>query len=122
MALHIEKGKEGERLAVRYLEKNSYIVEFCNWRYKSYEIDIVATKGGVVHFIEVKTRHSNTFGFPEEAVSKKKFESLKKCRRRVPEQVSFRKEYSVRHIIYYTIGRKRRIFFVGRRVLLILCA
>lgn len=77
MAIHIEKGKEGERLAVKYLERNNYTVEFCNWRYKNYEIDIVATKGGVIHFIEVKTRYNTTFGFPEDAVSKKKFESLK---------------------------------------------
>lgn len=79
MALHIERGKEGELLACGYLDKKGYKVEVCNWRSGHYEIDIIATKDGIVHFVEVKTRHSLQFGYPEEAVSKKKFNNLKKA-------------------------------------------
>ncbi|MBA4166381.1 MAG: YraN family protein [Chitinophagaceae bacterium] len=78
MALHITRGKEGEALALEFLRKKDFDILVCNWRHSHYEIDIIATKNGVVHFIEVKTRHSRKFGYPEEGVSKKKFANLKK--------------------------------------------
>ena len=76
MARHNLNGKQGERLAAKYLQQNGYVILNVNWRYSHYEIDIIATKGDVLHFIEVKTRHTNTFGHPEESVTKKKFKSL----------------------------------------------
>jgi len=78
MTEHLEKGKDGEKMACRYLEKRDFIVHCCNWRSGSYEIDIIATKNDVIHFIEVKTRYSLEFGYPEEAVTKRKFNYLKK--------------------------------------------
>ena len=77
MTTHITKGQHGETLAAAYLKKCGFEVEHCNWRAGHYEIDIIATKDGMLHFIEVKTRHSLEFGFPEEGVSKKKFKNLK---------------------------------------------
>lgn len=79
MALHNVKGKEGEFLASEYLIRKGYQVEICNWRSGYYEIDIIAVKDGIVHFVEVKTRHNLAFGYPEESVSKKKFGNLKKA-------------------------------------------
>src|SRR4051812_42182061 len=79
MALHNIRGGEGERLAANYVERNGFDILFTNWRYSYYETDIIASRCGVLHFIEVKTRHTDTFGYPEEAVTKKKFENLKKC-------------------------------------------
>ena len=38
---------------------------YCNWRFKHYEIDIIALKNEIIHFIEVKTRQTTTFGYPE---------------------------------------------------------
>jgi len=78
-ALHIERGKDGELLATRYLSQNGFTIELCNWRSGHHEIDIIATKCGIIHFIEVKTRHSITYGYPEESVSRKKFDNLKKA-------------------------------------------
>ena len=77
MSRHIQTGKEGEKLATEYLTRKGYDILFCNWRFSHYEIDIVALKEQTVHFIEVKTRRSLTFGHPEESVSRKKFQSLK---------------------------------------------
>lgn len=37
---------------------------------------MIATLGNTLHFIEVKTRRTKKFGFPEEDVSKKKLENL----------------------------------------------
>jgi putative endonuclease len=76
MALHNTLGKTGEDLAATYLSERGYQLLHRNWRYSHYEIDIIALKGNKLHFIEVKMRSSKQFGYPEEAVTKKKFQSL----------------------------------------------
>ena len=76
MASHNETGKKGELLAVNWLRQQGYDVLHMNWRHSHYEIDIVASKERTLHFIEVKTRNSLRFGYPEESVSRKKFGSL----------------------------------------------
>ncbi len=76
MASHIKLGKDGERMAVDYLVENGYSILHRNWRYSHYEIDIIATKREVLHIVEVKIRSSTIFGFPEDAVTKKKFRFL----------------------------------------------
>lgn len=70
-------GNKGEDLAVAYLEKMGYTILHRNWRHRFIEIDIIASKEKIVHFIEVKTRTGRAFGHPEEAVTKKKMEQLK---------------------------------------------
>jgi putative endonuclease len=75
--LHIKKGIDGEALASTFLRRKEFEILFNNWRSGHHEIDIIAMKDRVVHFIEVKTRHSVKFGYPEQAVSKKKFNNLK---------------------------------------------
>ncbi|ANI89568.1 hypothetical protein A9P82_09855 [Arachidicoccus ginsenosidimutans] len=70
-------GDKGENLATVYLEKLGYKILYRNWRFKFVEIDIIASKENVLHFIEVKTRTGAAFGRPEEAVTKKKMEQMK---------------------------------------------
>ena len=48
-------GELGEDIGCRWLEKNGYKVSDRNYTKKWGEIDIVAEKGGVTHFIEVKS-------------------------------------------------------------------
>ncbi|HWN89496.1 MAG TPA: YraN family protein [Chitinophagaceae bacterium] len=79
MAQHNEFGKEGEALALEFLRKNDFEILHRNWRYSRYEIDIVAKKQSLLHIIEVKSRHYFPGAFPEESVSKKKFNFLKKA-------------------------------------------
>jgi putative endonuclease len=76
MALHNQLGKQGEELAEKYLLQHGYEILHRNWRYSHYEIDIIAKKQDTIHFVEVKLRSSKTFGFPEEAVNRKKFKFL----------------------------------------------
>ena len=76
MALHIETGKYGESLAIRYLILKDFDIIECNWRHNHLEVDIIAVKNNIIHFIEIKTRHSISFGFPEESVTGKKFKNL----------------------------------------------
>jgi putative endonuclease len=73
---HIDTGKQGEHLAVQYLTEKAFAVIHTNWRHARYEIDIIASHKGVLHFIEVKTRRSGKFGFPEESVTDKKLQNL----------------------------------------------
>lgn len=76
MANHNNTGKRGEKLAQEYLQQKGFSILAANWRYSRYEIDIIASLNDVLHFVEVKTRHSNRYGYPEESVSKRKMESL----------------------------------------------
>ena len=63
-------------MAEQYLLQHGYQVLHRNWRHSHYEIDIIAIKQQVLHFVEVKLRSSKTFGLPEQFVIKKKFKSL----------------------------------------------
>lgn len=72
MAEHNKTGKAGEELAVKYLLENGYDIIERNWRFKRYEIDIVARKGIILSIVEVKTRTGDFFGEPEEGVTKAK--------------------------------------------------
>jgi putative endonuclease len=76
MALHNNFGKEGEELAEQYLLKHGYEILHRNWKHSYYEIDIIAIKNEVLHFVEVKIRSSKLYGLPEENVNKKKFQRL----------------------------------------------
>ena len=76
MAGHIKLGKAGEQMAEVYLVEKGYRILHRNWRHSHYEIDIIALKNEVLHFVEVKIRSSQKFGFPEDAVTKKKFTFL----------------------------------------------
>lgn len=76
MAKHITTGKQGEELARHYLAEKSYQILELNWRYRHWEVDIIASKSNVLHFVEIKTKHSNRLGFPEETVGVKKIKNL----------------------------------------------
>ena len=76
MARHNETGKNGELLASAWLKEHGYDILHVNWRHSHYEIDVIASRNEMLHFIEVKTRNSMAFGHPEESVSKKKFSSV----------------------------------------------
>lgn len=76
MAHHNQTGIEGEQLAVAYLKKNNYTLLHQNWKHSFWEVDIIAYKNNILHFIEVKTRRTKNFGLPEERVSKKKIQNL----------------------------------------------
>lgn len=71
MAIKGEKrrlGFFGERRAARFLKRNGYRIVERNFKCKAGEIDIIASKGETLAFIEVKTRTSDSFGAPNEAV------------------------------------------------------
>jgi putative endonuclease len=65
-------GKKGEDLALQYLLKKGYKLLKRNWRFRHKEVDIIAEDGRDLVFVEVKTRSSEWFGTPEDAVDERK--------------------------------------------------
>jgi len=68
----ITTGKEGEKIAAAYLEKNGYRIIEINFRCPIGEIDIVAKDKSDLVFVEVKTRKTIALGYPEQAVGIRK--------------------------------------------------
>lgn len=71
-----ETGRMGERAAAEFLRRAGYEICALNWRCGRYELDIVARKGGFVHFVEVKTRRADGLTPPEAAITPQKFRAL----------------------------------------------
>lgn len=69
MAQHNETGQQGEAEAVRYLQDKGYEIRTRNYRHQHAEIDLVAQKGKLLVFVEVKTRTNVSYGNPEEFVN-----------------------------------------------------
>lgn len=62
-------GAYGEDIACDYLVRKGYRVLERNFTCRAGEVDIIAMHGDIVVFVEVKTRRSEKFGLPSEAVS-----------------------------------------------------
>jgi putative endonuclease len=102
-------GRLGESRAREYLVARGWSIEARNYRFGRREVDIVARKGALIAFVEVKTRAGDGYGAPEEAVTRLK--------RREIEIVA--REYLCRHrlddvdvrfdVISVTVGRNARI-------------
>lgn len=72
-------GAQGEEAAVDFLKENGYKIITRNYKTKLGEIDIVAKDKDALAFIEVKTRYSDRFGLPYEAVSRTKQRQISKA-------------------------------------------
>jgi putative endonuclease len=71
-------GAYGERVAVRYLLDQGMVLLDRNWRCSVGEIDAVLREGDVLVFAEVKTRRSDRFGTPAEALVPTKVARLRR--------------------------------------------
>jgi putative endonuclease len=76
MAKHINTGKMGEQLGESFFTEAGYTILEKNWRHSHWEVDIIASKNKVLHFVEVKTRRTKKYGLPEEKVGNKKIQNL----------------------------------------------
>lgn len=65
-------GREGEAQAAALLEQRGFRILARNVRVGGVEIDLVAARGGLVAFVEVKARRGRSHGAPEEAVDPRK--------------------------------------------------
>ena len=75
---NISIGRNGEEIAVKYLEKQGYKILETNRRFSRYcEIDIIALDKNTLVFVEVKTRKTDFLGQPIEAITKTKYQHIK---------------------------------------------
>jgi len=71
-AEHLSLGAEGEARAAAFLRRRGYRIVARNVRAGGVEIDIIARRGALIAFIEVKTRSTLALGPPELAVDARK--------------------------------------------------
>jgi putative endonuclease len=84
-------GNDGEIAAATFLRGKGYCILHRNYRTPVGEADIIAEDKGITVFVEVKTRSSEAFGSPFEAVDRRKQEKLKRI------------------ALYYLKGRKEEL-------------
>ena len=71
-------GRAGERAAADYLRGRGFSVVDRNWTCRAGELDLVARRGNLVVFCEVKTRSTDAFGPPAAAVGWAKQKKLRR--------------------------------------------
>ena len=79
MASHNKLGRQGENIAKDFLKHRGFIIIAMNWRHLHYEIDVVARQQNILVFVEVKTRSTFKFGFPDESIDHKKETRLREA-------------------------------------------
>jgi putative endonuclease len=76
-----KRGLAGENQAIRYLQSQGWQVVAHRFRVGRIELDIVARRGPVVAFVEVKVRRGTAFGSPFEAITGAKRREMVKAAR-----------------------------------------
>ncbi|MGL4993202.1 MAG: YraN family protein [Bacteroidales bacterium] len=76
MAIHNQRGVDGEQLAINHLIEKGYIIKESNWRCGKLEIDIIARKDNEIIFVEVKSRKDIEYAHPSDAIDEKKMRNL----------------------------------------------
>jgi putative endonuclease len=71
-----ELGRAGEKAAAELMRKRGYEVVGAGFLARRGEIDLVCRRGGELVVVEVKTRTSDAYGTPLEAVGSRKRRSL----------------------------------------------
>lgn len=74
-------GRLGEERAAHHLEGEGWTILARNWRDGPRELDLVAWRDGVLAVVEVKTRGSDAFGSPFEAITRRKRRELEAAAR-----------------------------------------
>ncbi|MBQ9677356.1 MAG: YraN family protein [Prevotella sp.] len=79
MAEHNDIGRWGEDIAADYLQRKGYQIIERDWKSGHRDLDIIALDGGMVVFVEVKTRSNRLFTDPVEAVGYQKIRNLQQA-------------------------------------------
>ncbi len=74
-----QTGSYGERVAASFLRGRGYRILYRNFLTREGEIDLVCRDGGVLAFVEVRSRASTDFGRPAETVTPAKEKALRQA-------------------------------------------
>lgn len=84
-----DTGQDGEYIAAAYLEKEGYKILARNFHTRQGELDIVCQFNEELVFVEVKTRHNDKYGLPEESMTEAKKRKILLAAQYYLQQVSF---------------------------------
>ncbi|WP_421920951.1 YraN family protein [Marinifilum sp.] len=79
MAKHNDLGRLGEDLATNYLQNIGFAILDRNWIYQKKELDIIALKDDYLVVVEVKSRSTDYFEHPSDAITLSKIKYLTKA-------------------------------------------
>jgi putative endonuclease len=74
-----QTGKRAEKVAANYLEMRGFEIKEMNWRRPFCETDIIAQKGSVMYFVEVKYRKTNDYGGGFDYITDKKLQRMQRA-------------------------------------------
>lgn len=69
-------GSRYEQEAAAFLSKQGWIIRECNFRCRAGEIDLIASRDGMLAFCEVKYRYDGSAGDPAAAVDYRKQQTI----------------------------------------------
>ncbi len=70
--MNYQLGVKGEQMAAEYLRNKGFKIKNTNWRFNHKEIDIIAEIDDFLVFVEVKSRSTDFFENPQDAITKSK--------------------------------------------------
>ena len=88
-----ETGRKAEAAARVYLEMRGFKVIEQNWRRPRSEVDIIAEKDGIIHFIEVKYRFKDDQGSGLDAITPTKLKQMRRAAWGWVEETKWHGEY-----------------------------
>ena len=104
-----DTGCLGEEMAAGYLQNEGYTILERNYLKKAGELDLVARKGSLLIFVEVKTRNSLSMGTPASAVDLRKRERIiKGAKGFLFEHPRYEDRYSMRFDVIEIFPKKAR--------------
>ncbi|MCY3910888.1 MAG: YraN family protein [bacterium] len=109
MAYRQALGRWGEDRVVRWYRRHGFEVLDRNWRCRHGELDVIVRRGSVVAVCEVKTRSSNAFGSPAEAVDWQKQRRIRRLAAQWLSEQERRGAMQLRFDVAEVVGREIRV-------------
>jgi putative endonuclease len=97
-------GSRGEQAVAEWYEANGYEVVARNWRCRDGELDLIVRQGRRVVFCEVKTRTTDAFGVPAEAVTGPKQARIRRLAARWLQEAAPIRAVSIRFDVAAVLG------------------
>ena len=104
MGIAKQIGDMGEDIAEKYLKKRFWHILSRNFNVRGGEIDIIAYRFGVLAYFEVKTRRTDSYGSPAEAVDYKKIKHINTAARQFMQLYG----WGGRIPVFYPFGIEKR--------------
>lgn len=101
-------GAQCEDLAATFLIKSGYEIIERNVRHGRGEIDIIATTGETICFVEVKASNSLKFGLPQERVNQKKqYQLIKLAKLYLQRNIFLQRNFDPRFDVISVVRKKQ---------------